>query len=86
MSAPDLQQCDTAATQSQQCDIPPTGDVASYVGGTWRTDAPGGRLTSVDPATGAPVAEALLADAAGFVAACTTARDAQRDWAATPAP
>src|SRR5690348_14950255 len=60
--------------------------VGAYVGGTWRDDAPGGRLTSVDPATGAPVAEALLADAASFVQACRTARDAQRAWATTPAP
>ena len=42
-------------------------NVGSFVGGTWRTDAPGGRLSSVDPATGTPVAEAQLADAAGFV-------------------
>jgi alpha-ketoglutaric semialdehyde dehydrogenase len=58
----------------------------SFVGGTWHDGAPGGRLTSVDPATGEPVAEALLADADAFVAACRSARDAQRAWAAVPAP
>ena len=86
MNASGRQRGDTADTQRPQGDIPDAGGVGSYVGGTWRDDAPGGRLTSVDPATGAPVAEALLADAAGFVEACRTARDAQRAWAATPAP
>ena len=87
MSAPDLQQCDI------RCDPVAAGVTCLRRAGSGRssaapgaTDAPGGRLTSVDPATGAPVAEALLADAAGFVAACATARDAQRAWAATPAP
>ncbi len=61
--------------------------VSSYIGGKWRDDAPGGRLVSVEPAhTDSTVAEALLADAATFVEACRTARDAQRGWAATPAP
>jgi acyl-CoA reductase-like NAD-dependent aldehyde dehydrogenase len=32
------------------------------------------------------VAEVEMADAAGFVEACRRAREAQRDWAATPAP
>ena len=69
MNASGRQRGDTADTQRPQGDIPDAGGVGSYVGGTWRDDAPGGRLTSVDPATGAPVAEALLADAAGFVEA-----------------
>jgi aldehyde dehydrogenase (NAD+) len=61
--------------------------IGSYIGGKWRDDAPGGRLTSVDPArTSDEVAEALLGDAAQFVEACRVARDAQRSWAATPAP
>jgi acyl-CoA reductase-like NAD-dependent aldehyde dehydrogenase len=58
----------------------------SFIGGKWRDDAPGGRLSSTDPATGAGVGEALLGDAAQFVEACSVARDAQRNWAATPAP
>ena len=36
--------------------------IGSFVDGTWRSDAPGGTLSSVDPATDAPVAEALLTD------------------------
>ena len=42
----------------------------SYIGGKWRDDAPGGRLTSTNPATGEPVGEARLGDAAQFVEAC----------------
>ena len=58
----------------------------SYIGGKWRDEAPGGRLGSVNPATGQPVGEALLGDAAQFVEACAVAREAQRGWAAVPAP
>ena len=58
----------------------------SYIGGKWRDDAPAGRLTSVNQATGEPVGEALLGDANQFVDAASVARDAQRGWAATPAP
>ena len=58
----------------------------SYIGGKWRDEAPGGRLGSVNPATGHPVGEALLGDAAQFVEACAVARAAQRGWAAVPAP
>lgn len=60
--------------------------IGSYIGGEWRTDAPGGRLTSLDPAGGADVAVALLGDAATVVAAARVARDTQPAWAATPAP
>jgi len=63
-----------------------TRPVGSFIGGKWTEDAPGGRLTSVDPAREEPVAEALLADADRFVDACRTARDAQRGWATVPAP
>ncbi|MHA6620933.1 aldehyde dehydrogenase family protein [Pseudonocardia sp. DLS-67] len=63
-----------------------TRRIGSFVGGKWRDDAPGGRLTSVDPAREDAVAEALLADAGLFVEACRTARDAQRSWTAVPAP
>ena len=58
----------------------------SFIGGKWRDDAPGGVLTSTNPATGEPVGEARLGDSAQFVEACALARDAQRGWAATPAP
>jgi aldehyde dehydrogenase (NAD+) len=61
--------------------------IGSFIGGKWRhDDAPGERLTSTNPATGEPVAEAMLGDATQFVEACLVARDAQRGWAATPAP
>ena len=32
-----------------------THEVGAYVGGKWRADGPGGRLTSIDPARGTPV-------------------------------
>ncbi|MEX2196636.1 MAG: aldehyde dehydrogenase family protein [Thermoleophilaceae bacterium] len=64
-----------------------TRTVASIIDGRPREDAPGGRLTSTNPArTDDVVCEALLADAAGFVDACRAARRAQREWAATPPP
>ena len=44
-------------------------------------------LVSVNPArTDEVVGSAEPVDAAGFVAACRTARDAQKAWAAVPAP
>ena len=60
--------------------------VTSIISGRPTTDAPGGRLTSTNPATGEEVAEVLLGDASTFVAACEAARGAQREWAAVPAP
>jgi len=63
-----------------------TREIGAYVGGKWRDDGPGGRLTSIDPAREMPVATALLADAGGFIEACHVARDAQRSWTAVPAP
>ena len=61
--------------------------IASIVGGQARTDAPGGRLTSTNPArTSEVVAEVALGDAATFVDACRAARDAQPAWKAVPAP
>jgi aldehyde dehydrogenase (NAD+) len=63
----------------------PAEQQGSWVGGAW-VGGRGGSVTSVDPATGEPVAVASLADAAQFVDACRTARDAQRAWAAVPAP
>src|SRR5215218_9652785 len=61
--------------------------IASIVDGRPREDAPGGRLTSTNPArTSEVVAEVLLADAQTFEDACRAARAAQREWAAVPAP
>ena len=61
--------------------------IASIVDGRPREDAPGGRLTSTNPArTDEVVAEVLLGDAQTFVDACRAARAAQREWAAVPAP
>ncbi len=61
--------------------------VASIIGGQTRTDAPGGRFDSTDPAdTSEVVAEVALGDASTFVDACRAAREAQAEWAATPAP
>ena len=62
-------------------------EIGSIVGGKPRTDAPGGRLTSTNPAnTSETVAEVRLADAATFVDAARAARAAQKEWAAVPAP
>src|SRR3954466_1599211 len=61
--------------------------IASIIGGETRTDAPGGRLTSTNPArTDEVVAEVALGDAATFVDAARAARAAQREWAKVPAP
>src|SRR5689334_7700925 len=61
--------------------------IASLIGGERRGDAPGGRLTSTNPArTEEVVAEVALGDAQTFVDACAAARAAQRDWARVPGP
>ena len=61
--------------------------IASIVDGRPREDAPGGRLTSTNPArTDEVVAEVLLGDAQTFEDACRAARKAQAEWAAVPAP
>jgi aldehyde dehydrogenase (NAD+) len=64
-----------------------TETIASLIGGQPSEDAPGGTLTSTNPANlSDAVAEVRLADAGTFVAACRAAREAQRRWAAVPAP
>lgn len=64
-----------------------TRTVSSIIGGAPADDAPGGRLTSTNPARiDDVVCEALLGDAATFADACRAARAAQPGWAATPAP
>src|ERR1700742_719188 len=62
-------------------------EIASIVDGRPAGDAPGGRLTSTNPAnTSETVAEVRLGDASTFVAAARAARAAQREWAKVPAP
>jgi acyl-CoA reductase-like NAD-dependent aldehyde dehydrogenase len=64
-----------------------TKTIASIVDGSARSDAPGGRLTSTNPAQlDDTVAEILLGDAGTFVDAARSARAAQKAWAAVPAP
>src|SRR3954468_2255123 len=64
-----------------------TRQVASIVDGRVRDDAPGGRLTSTNPAnTSDEVAEILLGDATTFTDAARAARAAQAEWRKVPAP
>jgi alpha-ketoglutaric semialdehyde dehydrogenase len=61
--------------------------VSSIIGGRTLQDAPGGRFGSINPAhTDETVAEVLLGDAGTYVEACRAAREAQKEWAAVPAP
>jgi acyl-CoA reductase-like NAD-dependent aldehyde dehydrogenase len=61
--------------------------VASIVDGRTRTDAPGGSLTSTNPAQlDDVVANVSLGDASTFVDAARAARAAQKAWASVPAP
>jgi acyl-CoA reductase-like NAD-dependent aldehyde dehydrogenase len=65
---------------------PATRNIASIVNGR-PADGPGGTVTSTNPAnTDDVVAEVRLGDGSTFVAACEAAREAQREWAAVPAP
>ncbi len=64
-----------------------TRTVSSIVAGKPVDGAPGGTLPIENPARlDDLVAEASLGDAGTFVDACRTAREAQRHWAAVPAP
>jgi aldehyde dehydrogenase (NAD+) len=64
-----------------------TRTVSSLIGGRQAPDAPGGVLEIPNPARlSETVATARLGDATTFVEACSTAREAQRAWARTPAP
>ncbi len=68
-------------------DISTVLKAASIVGGRKLEDAPGGLAKSTNPArTDEVVAEVLLGDDGTFVEACRVAREAQREWAAVPAP
>jgi alpha-ketoglutaric semialdehyde dehydrogenase len=61
--------------------------IRSLVGGVPADGAPGGTLTISNPARlDDSIAEVALGDAATLIDACRTAREAQRAWAATPAP
>ena len=63
-----------------------TRTVASLIAGK-PVDASATTLTIPNPANlEVVVAEAALADADTFLEACRVAKDAQRGWAATPAP
>ena len=62
-------------------------DIASVVAGRPVPGAPGGTLTSVNPArTGEVVASVALGDAGTFAAAAQAARAAQPAWADVPPP
>ena len=64
-----------------------TTTISSIIDGTARDDAPGGRLTSTNPARlDDVVAEVLLADAGTFTSAARSAREGQAAWARVPAP
>jgi aldehyde dehydrogenase (NAD+) len=64
-----------------------TRTVSSLIGGTPARGAPGGTLTSTNPARlREVVARARLGDAGTFVEACRAARAAQPGWACVPAP
>src|SRR5215208_2944657 len=74
-------------TDARDVTAPSARTVASIVGGRTLEDAPGGSFGSVNPArTDETVAEVLLGDAGTFVAASRAAREAQKEWAAVPAP
>jgi acyl-CoA reductase-like NAD-dependent aldehyde dehydrogenase len=61
--------------------------ITSIVAGVPVRGAPGGRITSTNPAqTGEVVAEVSLGDLGTFVAAARAAREAQPAWADVPAP
>jgi alpha-ketoglutaric semialdehyde dehydrogenase len=61
--------------------------VTSVVGGVPVAGAPGGQITSTNPArTSEVVADVALGDADTFAAASRAARDAQPGWADVPAP
>src|ERR1700728_3021936 len=61
--------------------------ISSVIAGTRVLAAPGGRITSTNPArTDEVVAEVALGDASVFVAAAQAARKAQPGWADVPAP
>ena len=64
-----------------------TKTIGSQISNAMRDDAPGGTLTSTNPANLTEVvAEVRLGDASTFVDACRAAKDAQAGWAATPPP
>jgi alpha-ketoglutaric semialdehyde dehydrogenase len=74
-------------TDTQDATVSAARTVSSIVGGRTLQDAPGGRFGSINPAhTDETVAEVLLGDAGTFVEACRAAREAQKEWAAVPAP
>src|SRR6478672_3807322 len=84
-TAGDVTRADTVGSMSTTA--PATRTVASIVNGKAVTDGPGGTARSRNPAnTDDMVADVRLGDASTFVAACEAAHEAQREWAAVPAP
>jgi aldehyde dehydrogenase (NAD+) len=76
-----------STTDAREGTASATRTVASVIGGRTLEDAPGGTVSSVNPARkDEAVAEVLLGDAGTFVEACRAARGAQGNWAAVPAP
>jgi len=76
-----------STTDAREGTASATRTVASVVGGRTLEDAPGGTVSSVNPARkDETVAEVLLGDAGTFVEACRAAQGAQGNWAAVPAP
>ncbi len=66
---------------------PSTRTISSIVGGKASEEAPGGQINSVNPShTEDVVAAVSLGDAGTFVETCRAAREAQKEWAAVPAP
>src|SRR6266700_4371119 len=62
-------------------------NITSIVAGVPVTGAPGGRITSTNPAQASEVvAEVSLGSPSTFVAAARAAREAQSAWADVPAP
>ena len=76
-----------STTDAREGTASATRTVASVIGGRTLEDAPGGTVSSVNPARkDETVAEVLLGEAGTFVEACRAARAAQGNWAAVPAP
>ena len=76
-----------SATDTRRGAAPHTRSVASILAGKPTNKAPGGHINSVNPArTDDVVADVSLGDASTFIEACRLAQEAQKEWAAVPAP
>jgi aldehyde dehydrogenase (NAD+) len=63
---------------------PYTGFDKLYVGGKWATAPPGTTGPDEDPWSGTVIQEVAMAGPGDVDEALRSARDAQREWAATP--